>query len=166
MQKARQALAAGAEAVVLPLGLECPKERAYKLFKLSAFVFETPEQRARVLRQLQRFERRTGCGLELLVLRRAYGGRRQGSLADLAGRLHQMIRAGQNDLLTALNISKLSPSLKRIAITHKQQLQENRAQHAHQFLSALAPAAQSAVDYPTAWVLTLEDLDRLEWADE
>src|SRR5262249_14091436 len=90
LQKAKQALAAGAGRVLLPLGFTAAKVLTYRCLKPSAFLFRTPEQRAAVVRQWQRFEQQTGHGLELLALRRAYRGRRQGSLADLASAVYEL----------------------------------------------------------------------------
>ena len=58
----------GLAEVVFPLGLEYARVANYRVVKASAFVFRTPEQRARVLKQVQKFESRTGCGLEILAL--------------------------------------------------------------------------------------------------
>jgi hypothetical protein len=87
------------------------KVSIYRALKVSAFVFETPEQRAAVLKQVQKFEKRTGAGLELLVFRRTYKGRRQGSLTDLAEELYQLIRQGDTNLVKALNLNKLTGPL-------------------------------------------------------
>src|SRR5207253_541464 len=94
---ARRALAAGVPEVVFPLRLAYRKVTAYRAVKDSTFVFDTPDQRAAVLKQVQQFEKRTGAGLELLALRRTYGGRRRGSLTDLAEELYRLIREGNAD---------------------------------------------------------------------
>ena len=112
---ARRVLAGGVPQVVFPLRLEYRKVSAYRAVKESAFVFETPEQRAAVLKQVQQFERRTGAGLELLALRRTYGGRRQGSLTDLAEELYRLIREGNADWTKALNLNKMAGPLREIA---------------------------------------------------
>jgi hypothetical protein len=80
----------------------------YKAIKLSAFVFRTPEQRAKLAKQLVKFEDETGCGLELLAWRRTYQGRREGSLGDVAEAVYRLIREGKDNLGTALNLAKRS----------------------------------------------------------
>src|SRR5205807_1714972 len=63
LQQARKALRAGVGAVVFPLGFEDTSVKNYHVIKPSAFVFHTPGQRSAVLKQMQKFEDRTGCGL-------------------------------------------------------------------------------------------------------
>lgn len=106
IQHTRSALKAGIAVVYVPLGLGHRKVGNYKVFKPSAFIFETPEQRTAIIKQIRKFEARTGCGLELLALRRSYGDRREGSLADLAEEIYQRIRAGEHDLAKALNMNR------------------------------------------------------------
>jgi hypothetical protein len=113
--RARSALRAGLPAVIHPLGLSVRKVRNYKAVKLSAFVFATPEQRRAVERQVARFEERTGCGLDLLALRRSYAGRREGSLADLTEEVYQMIRQGRHDLVKRLNMTRLLAGLAEVS---------------------------------------------------
>ena len=55
--------------VVYPLGFEKRQIQAYKVIKPSAFLFRTPNQRTKFLKAIKKFEEKTGCGLELLVLR-------------------------------------------------------------------------------------------------
>src|SRR6202011_224579 len=87
----------------------------YRALKESAFVFETPDQRAAILKQVQKFEKRTGAGLELLSLRRTYAGRQQGSLTDLAKELYRFIRQGGDNVTKHFNLNKLTGQLDDLA---------------------------------------------------
>jgi hypothetical protein len=95
-QQARKALASGIPKVYFPLGLEHVKVLNYKVLKASAFVFETPEQRAAIVKQWLKLEDRIGAGPEVLALRRTYKGRRRGSLRDLAEAVYEIIRTGRD----------------------------------------------------------------------
>jgi hypothetical protein len=115
MRKAGQALKAGIEAVYVPLGLKSTRVANYKAIKASAFLFRTPEQRQAIVKQIKTFERRTGCGLELLTLRRTYADRRRGSLNDLAGEIEEAIRSGKHDLVKRLNMNRINELLAEIS---------------------------------------------------
>lgn len=106
-QKAKQALEQGVEEVYLPLGLKSSRFLNYKLIKLSAFLFQTPKQRAKVLKQVERFEIETSCGLELLTFRRTYRDRKEGSLRDMAELLYKLIQEGRTQLAGLLNFHKM-----------------------------------------------------------
>jgi hypothetical protein len=105
-QKARKALTRGLPAVLFPLRLEHRKVANYRILKPSAFVFQTPAQRAAWVKAIQKFEKRTGAGLEVLALRRSYGGRRRGSLSALAEELHRLVMAGEMNPAKALNLTR------------------------------------------------------------
>ena len=66
--------------IYFPLGLEWRRILAYKVIKPSAFLFRTPQQRAKFVKAMQKFADSTGCGLEVLSLRRGSEGRRKGSI--------------------------------------------------------------------------------------
>jgi hypothetical protein len=124
-QKAKRSLASGAEEVLLPLGYRWWRVLTYRIVKLSAFLFRTPAQRAKILRQVQRFEEQTGCGLELLALRRGYRDRRQGSLADQADMVYESVRAGKTSLASALNMHKISDEISNMCaerVTERERL--------------------------------------------
>jgi hypothetical protein len=114
-QKARRALAAGLPEVYYPLGLEFRQVKSYKAIKPSGFVFQTPEQRRTIEKQIAKFNKRTGCGLELLALRKSYGARQHGSLVAIAGKIESLIRSGETDLTKCLNLNRLSRSLTVVA---------------------------------------------------
>jgi hypothetical protein len=115
VSKARQALEQGAEAVYLPLGMSFARTLNYRAIRPSAFVFQSPKQRAAILKQFQKFEEKTGCGLEVLTLRRSYGGRRQGALVDLAEQLYRLIQAGDRDVTKKFNLTRSFEALEQIS---------------------------------------------------
>jgi hypothetical protein len=124
-QKARKAIESGIPEVYFPLGLEHTKVLAYRALKASAFIFETPEQRAAVVKQWLKFESRTGAGLELLALRRGYKGRRCGSLRDLAEAIYELIRSGDINLTRALNLNRLG-QLEKLSRPRKEMIAQRK----------------------------------------
>ncbi|HXY34631.1 MAG TPA: hypothetical protein VEI07_10415 [Planctomycetaceae bacterium] len=104
-----------ADEVFLPMGLEQESIKAYKVLKPSAFVFQTPKQEAAILRQLDRLHQQTGCGLDLLALRRCHGERAAGSLTAAARELYDYIRGGGRDLVKKFNlrVQRLSPRIRQ-----------------------------------------------------
>jgi hypothetical protein len=125
----RRAIGGGACRARYPLGFARAKVVSYRVIKMSAFLFQTPAQRRKVLRQVQRFEDRHGCGLELLALRRGYRGRREGSLADLAEAVREMIASGGDRLDTTLNIRKLDERLVTMTADRKKAIEARRAEN-------------------------------------
>lgn len=156
-RKARAALASGLEEVVLPLGLEVGRTANYRCVKASAFTFETPEQRASVVKQVQRFEAATGCGLEVLALRRSYGGRRRGSLADMAGSLHRLVRSGGDNLVAALNMRKLPSGLAELARRRVAEIGRRREESGRRLLEQMDPGRLGPGGSATAFVLAQAD---------
>ena len=98
-QTAKSALRLGVAPVLLPLD----KVRNYQVIKPSAFIFQNPSQRRNFERQLQRFKKRTGCGLEVQALRRNYGDRRTHSLIGLAQAIFNAIQDGKRDFSKTLH---------------------------------------------------------------
>jgi hypothetical protein len=123
-QKARRALAAGLPEVYYPLGLEFRQVKSYRAIKPSGFVFQTPEQRRTIEKQIAKFNKRTGCGLELLALRKSYGARQHGSLVAIARQIESLIRSGKTDLTKCLNLNRLSRGL--IAVGRHRLRQQHR----------------------------------------
>ena len=113
--KAESAIRAGAAAVILPLGLSFRTAREYRVIKPSAFVFQSPRQRQNFERQLLRFFQRTGCGIEVLALRRGYRGRQQNSIEDLAAEIFRLIQQGQYDFSKTLHWNRQFQGLSEIA---------------------------------------------------
>jgi hypothetical protein len=107
------------------------RTKNYRIFRLSAFIFRTPEQCIKFARQLDTLEKEFGCGLELVALRRGYNGRRTGSISSLAAELFQMIKDGKHRILREFNVDKLHPEIQKQAI-------ERSAKIAHARLTAKA----------------------------
>lgn len=158
MQLARKALESGYGEVIFPLGLEENKAKNYKALKMSAFVFRTPAQRAGILKQVRKFEKRTGCGLEVLALRRGYRGRRQGSLADLAEAIHTLIRSGEENLGAALNLGRLSAELKELCRDRLDDLDWRRRESRRRLFEAIDAGRLDPDALATALVLTANHL--------
>jgi hypothetical protein len=132
VRHARAALATRDGSVYLPLGLWHCKTLAYKIVKLSAFVFRNPEQRAALGRQLQRFQKDTGCGLEVLALRRDYGGRQAGDIEHVLQEVEKVIRSGGRNLTRSLHLDKVlgvrkCPAMARLCRQRSKRLQALRA---------------------------------------
>jgi hypothetical protein len=161
-QQARKALRKGAERVVLPLGFELEKVLGYQVIKMSAFIFDTPQQHAAVLRQVERFKQKAGCGLDILALRRSYRERKEGSLSDLAQEVHDLIREGRNDLAAMLNVRKLSPALRAVAAGRLKDLQELKARAEQDLLRRMLVTERQAEEHLTGWLLTREHLPLLD----
>ena len=135
--KARKALSDGIPDVVLPLGLAHPRPRAYKAIKPSAFVFQTPAQWRTLSKQLQRFEKLTHCGLELLALRRGYGDRRQGSLRAIVERIFAYIQSGGKDLTKHVHLTRESESKLEAVVDRKAEVKRKRSTAEEQLRSQI-----------------------------
>jgi hypothetical protein len=57
------------------------------------------------MRQLDKLRQATGCGLDLLVLRRGYGERRGSSITVVAEELYDYIQSGGRDFTKKFNLS-------------------------------------------------------------
>jgi hypothetical protein len=88
--------------VILPLGYSNDVVKAYCALKVSAFICRDPRQYRALQRQVERLQRETGCGLDLLALRRAQG-EADGSLSGVARRLFEYINSGRRDFSKAFN---------------------------------------------------------------
>jgi hypothetical protein len=156
-QKARNALDQGVPEVYFPLGLEDRKLMNYKALKASAFIFHSPEQRAALVKQIQKFEEKSGCGLEVLALRRSYNKRRQGSLSDLAGDLYKLISAGK-DNLKDLNPSKMSPQLKQSLDQRVKDISNRKQETAKTLTEAIDTRNLAEEALITAYLVRKEDV--------
>jgi hypothetical protein len=124
--KARKVLRSGTPEVVFPLGQEATKVRAYRAIKASAFTFQTPEQYARIDKQLRKFFEKTSCGPEVLALRRTYRGKQQGSLRALAEEIYEVIQSGGRDLTKHMHLNRTFPALKEAAAERRAQARQLR----------------------------------------
>ncbi len=146
-QQAEIALREGIEPVLLPLGLPVYKVRDYRIIKPSAFVFQTPGQRRNFERQWQRFTRRTGCGLEVLALRRSYRNRSANSIADLAQAVYELIQEGKKDFSKALHWNRPFSGLAELS--EKRRTERTRLRHkAAQWLRERIQLDQLRSDHP------------------
>lgn len=114
--------------IYYPLGLEWRRILAYKVIKPSAFLFRTPQQRAKFVKAMQKFTDSTGCGLEVLSLRRGSEGRRKGSVADVAEAIYRLIREGEENPTKALNLTRSFKELDAVRQTHYQEIQRRKAE--------------------------------------
>jgi len=157
-QLARRALDAGLLAVYFPLGLANVKVGNYRALKASAFIFQTPEQRAAVLRQWQKFEDETGAGLEVLALRRSYGGRREGSLRDVAEAVYHMIREGRSNLGKELNLSKQTRVINEVARPRAAELERHKAEAGAGLFARIDVGRLEADALLTGFLVRAEDI--------
>ncbi len=150
----RHALYAGYPEVLFPLGFKRRKVLNYRIIKASAFVFNNPEQRVKILKQIHKFEDKYGAGLEVLALRRDYAGRKQGSVQALLELIYKRIRSGTSSLSGPLNTGKLSGWLVTLLRSRREELERRRDQ-ARQALreSMLAVGSEPAL-YDTSIVIT------------
>jgi hypothetical protein len=126
-QKVRTALSRGLVDVIFPLGVASSKIRCHRAIKLSAFLFQTPEQRRLIEKQVQKFERKTGCGLEVLALRRGYRGRSSASLREVTESIFAYIQAGGRDLTKHLHLKRPSRTLEETSEARRDQVARLRA---------------------------------------
>jgi hypothetical protein len=155
-RKARAALDAGFPTVVFPLAHEFAEVKVYRLLKMSAFVFNDPDQRRAVVGQVRKFEEENGCGLEGLALRRSYGGRRKGSVADVAEEVHRLIRSGARDLAKPLNLARWGRDFAAVAAGRRGMI-AYRKEEARRSLIERIDVQDDADDFPTGLIVTDED---------
>lgn len=159
---ARRALEAGLEEVIFPLGLELTKALAYRIIRPSTYIFATPEQRAAITGQMQRFEERHGAGLELLALRRNYRGRLCGSLVGLAEAVHRLIRGGSSDLVHGLNLRKLGPSIEDLGRRRRDEVRRVKEFAEGGLLETIDVRQYCAKDLATGYLVTRDDMRLVE----
>lgn len=163
-REAKVLLEDGLTLVYLPLGLACTKVMNYRIIKASAFLFETPRQRQAMLKQMRKFEEKTGCGLEVLAMRRSYQDRRQGSLTDLLRVIETAIRQGKTNLTAVLNLGRATDQVALHSTQRQDEIEKRKAQaRANLRLRIdLSPWIWVGREpYPTALLVTPEDLAHL-----
>jgi hypothetical protein len=109
-------------------------------------------------RQFGRFERRTGCGLEALVLKRSYADRRSGSLRAIAERVYGLIRAGSRDLTKALHLSRPSAAMDDPAAERRRRREELRRSARRDLEGRMGVGGEGPDGPTTGIVLTRSDL--------
>jgi hypothetical protein len=161
MTHVQGALQAGLSAVYLPLGFENRRASNYRIIKASAFTFNTPIQRAKVLKQIQKFVDRHGVGLEVLALRRAYSGRNHGSVQDLLEMIYELIRKGESNLNKALNATKLPAPLEALLRQRRDDLERRRQEAADDLLRMMCGSENDCDLYLTSFVVSAAEAGNL-----
>jgi hypothetical protein len=154
---------APAASVLYPLGLERRRVQSYKVIKPFAFPCRTPRQRTALDRALERLADQTGCGPELLALRRSSPERRQGSITAIVRDIYTKIRSGELNFSKALNLSHvhITPKLKQTAQDHQLQVQERKAEALDAVIAAIDEARMPEAVTRTGLFVRLEDINRL-----
>ncbi len=151
VQKARRALRSSASRVCVPLGFQDSRVGMYRAIKPSAFIFKTPAQRDAIIKQIKKFVQKIGCGLEVLALRRSYGGRRKGSLEDIAETIYELIQRGDHDLTKALNLTRGFDQLDAISAARQQDRALRKTIAANRLQSAVDANRMPAESQLTGW---------------
>ena len=146
--------------VYFPLGLERHRVKVCRALKASAFLFRTPRQRRRWVRAMAMFGDETGCGLELLALRRTSGDRRQGSLADFAEVVYRLIRDGRLSPPRDLNLARMCGEVRVVARNYRQLIAELKADANAKLLREIAAARLPEEATLTGLFVGTEDLFR------
>jgi hypothetical protein len=158
----KELLFKGYESVLLPLGFGRRKPKNYKIIKASAFIFTSPDQRAKILKQVQRFETRVGSGLEVLALRHAYKQRKQGSVEDILDALYELVRSGDSNLTKALNTGRLAKNLKNMLALRRDQMEELRREASEELWRSMLFSPGEANLYPTSLIVTRDEEENLK----
>ena len=148
--------------IYYPLGLEARRVLAYKLIKPSAFLFRNPRQREKFLKAMQKFTDSTGCGLEALALRRCGGGRRKGSVVDVAEAVYRLIRAGEENPTKALNLTRTFKELDVVRRTHFQEIQRRKAEANEEMIRTIDSRTMDGPATLTGLFVSLADIVHLE----
>jgi hypothetical protein len=156
-QQTRAALDQGTPAVVFPLGLPSARVMNYRIFKPSAFVFQTPKQRSSIVKQIQKLESKTGWGLEMLAARRSYGKRVQGSLRSLAEELYDLIQRGETNLNKKLNISKALKQWEEAANQRLAEIETRKSEAAQALTSSIDVHNIDPAGLVTGYVVQADD---------
>jgi len=161
-QQARAVLKGGVEVAFFPLGLERRKVMNYRALKASGFLFNRPEQRAAIVKAWVKFEGKSGAGLEALALRRSYGGRRQGSLEDLAEELYRLIRNDEDNLTKLLNLNKLSQTVLSATSPRSTQIKQRKAEIDQAFWETIDATNLVPEALPTAYLVTAAEIELIK----
>jgi hypothetical protein len=153
--KAKKAIASGRDAVYLPLGYQHRRVRSFEAIKTSAFIFRTPKQAAAIRRQVARFRERNGCGLELLALRRDYGGRPRGSIAAILVDIYEHIRDGGRDITRLLHLDR-HRGTRGAALVRRSEVRERRAESDVELFSSMEIAEADLPDATMGVIETAE----------
>jgi hypothetical protein len=150
--KARGALRSGLAEVIVPLGYEHSVVRSYRALRLSAFVCQTPGQWKALDRRFRRFTADHGCGLEVLALRRGYGGRARGSITAVAEAVFREIHRGGRDLGGALHLTRESPEVATASLARLEARELQAASSSDALLIQVDPSQHDPTTIQTAIV--------------
>lgn len=114
--------------IYYPVGLESRRVLAYTVIKLSAFLFRTPQQQEKFEKAMKKFAESCGCGLEALALRQGSGGRKKGSVVDVAEAIYRLIREGEENPTKALNLTRSFTELENVRRTHFREILRRKAE--------------------------------------
>ena len=146
--------------VYYPLGLERARVKTYTAVKLSAFVFRTPRQQEAWRRALSKFGQRTGCGQDLLALRRNHLDRPHGSLAAVAKQIHRAIRGGDRNPARTLHLTGTDSPLLADGETYSGELAASKASTFGRLVGVIAQADMNDEGSRTGWFVSTADLVR------
>jgi hypothetical protein len=160
-QKARKALDSGIPEVVFPLGLDSQRFLNYRVIKPSAFVFGNPQQRAAILKQVQKFEDEYAAGLEMMALKRGYGKRKQGSISGVAEDLYGVIRQGAMNL-KGLNLQKVPDALEKMALQRRGVLEQKKINGVLNLQQRIDTRNLDPAKLSSAYLVTANDLKEVQ----
>ena len=154
VKKVAKAHKRGIVEAFLPLGLPLERIRNFRIIKASSFVFQTPEQYRAFDKQAEKFKTVNQCGLELIALRRGYNGQKTGSIQSVAGRIYELIQAGEHDFTKKLNLTRLSDELKETAAQRRSKLKRRRDAAEAELLSTIDASQVNRSKIVTGIVMT------------
>jgi hypothetical protein len=129
--------------------------------KASAFIFQTPSQRAAWAKAMEHFAEETGCGLEALALRRNSNRRRLGSVADIAAEIYRLVRAGEMTPSQLFNLSRSSDPLDHLRKTRPDEIRSRKAEALNELLLEVDAAGLTEAASLTGLFVVPGDFGRL-----
>lgn len=144
----------------LPLSMELKTVKAFKLIKLSSFIFQTPRQFKLFTRQTERFQTKTSCGLDLIVLRQSKGDRRKGSVQDVLCEIYDYIQQGGTDLTKKLNLREqhLSKKLQGKAEKRREYVRDLKEKHDKELLEKIDMSYLDETGVLTGILINMDNL--------
>jgi hypothetical protein len=127
-ERARRYLKRGFAPIVVPLGYHDRKVSSHKPIRPSTFVCRDPRQWKAWERQLRRLDEATGCGPEVLALRRGYAGRDEGSLVAIATAIYERMKSGDREFSKWMHPARLSEAIDQMAVVRRAEASGLRAE--------------------------------------
>lgn len=146
--------------VYFPLGLENKQVLTYKVIKPSAFLFQTPEQRAVVVRGWMKFVKKYGAGLEVLALRRSYRNRTRGSLVCLAEEVYEYLSSGGKSLSNKLTLHRGHVELAEVQKALVDEVEQAKENEKGRLAELIDIRQQGEDERLTGWYARLVDITR------